>query len=72
MNKKLIGYILLFVGMFPILLAFYAIVQGVIIYVLSSAYAGIIPTILYYLIAIGFTMCIPLGIWLIRKKGDKL
>lgn len=66
MNKKALGYVLFAVGLFPILLAIYMLIHGVLMYIISLLYPELARTILTGVIAIGFMGALFYGLHLIK------
>lgn len=71
MNKKLIGYILLAIGIIPILFSILAISQVAMMYLIQVTFGGIMPVFIHTLIAIGFASSLVGGIYLLKKDVKK-
>lgn len=68
MDNKKLGYILLAIGILPILIAVFAIIEGITVMVLISFSGTLAVSSLKTLIAIGFFLSLLTGIYLLKKR----
>ena len=68
MDNKKLGYILLAIGILPILIAVFAIIEGITVMVLIRFSGTLAVSSLKTLIAIGFFLSLLTGIYLLKKR----
>ena len=68
-DKRILAYILIAVGVFPILVAIFAIMHGTVTIIAVMNFGRLGFSAVYTLIAIGFFVSLLTGFYLLRKKG---
>lgn len=67
MNKRILGIVLLVIGLIPLLLAVYLMIQGMTMYLIGMFYPELMRTVLSFIVGIGFMGCLFYGIHLLRE-----